>query len=307
MRLCCLSVDLDEIHHYHALHGLPLPLGPSKTAVYDVALSRWEAFARSHELPLTFFVVGADLRRPANAVRLRTLADAGHELGNHTLDHCYDLTRLAPAAMEHQVQAATTAIHAATGTQVLGFRAPGYTLSDRLVRVLMASGIRYDSSVFPSPAYYAAKLLALGALKLGGKRSQSIVGAPTVLLAPTRPYRLGAAYYRRGSGLLELPIQVTRRLRLPYIGTALTLAGPDVARRLTRGVIGEPVVNLELHGIDLLDAADGLSDLLGKQPDVRVSQSRKLDALSAAVLELRRAGYAFVRLDEAAARWQKTC
>jgi hypothetical protein len=101
--------------------------------------------------------------------------------------------------------------------------------------------------------------------------------------------------------MLELPIQVTRGPRLPFIGTTLTLAGPDGARRLAQLVLGEPLVNLELHGLDALDASDGLADLGAHQHDVRVAVRRKLDALHAVVELLRDNGYAFVRLDEAAA------
>ena len=45
------------------------------------------------------------------------------------------------------------------------------------------------------------------------------------------------------------------RARLPFIGTYVTLWGPSVARWLARGCVGEPLVNLELHGIDVLDAS----------------------------------------------------
>lgn len=69
---------------------------------------------------------------------------------------------------------------------------------------------------------------------------------------------------------------------------------------LAKMCVGEPLVNLELHGIDVLDAEDGLEALRPHQPDVRRSHRRKLEALSAAIEVLRDAGYAFVRLDEAA-------
>jgi len=39
------------------------------------------------------------------------------------------------------------------------------------------------------------------------------------------------------------------------------------------------LVNLELHGIDVLDATDGLEDLRPHQPDVRVPREEKLRAL----------------------------
>ena len=59
-------------------------------------------------------------------------------------------------------------------------------------------------------------------------------------------------------------------------------------------------MNLELHGIDVLDADDGLGALRPHQIDVRISRARKLKTLSAVVELLKKEGYAFVRLDEAA-------
>jgi hypothetical protein len=88
--------------------------------------------------------------------------------------------------------------------------------------------------------------------------------------------------------------------RLPFIGTSLTLAGPDAARLLARLVVGEPLVNLELHGLDALGRTDGLEHLEKVQPDLKLFPQRKLEALSAVVELLRRQGYSFVRLDEAA-------
>jgi hypothetical protein len=59
-------------------------------------------------------------------------------------------------------------------------------------------------------------------------------------------------------------------------------------------------VNLELHGIDVLDAADGFPELAGHQVDATIPHARKLESLIAVVDLLRARGYSFVRLDEAA-------
>lgn len=303
MRLAAVSVDLDEIPNYFNIHGLPPPEGDAKDAVYDLALERLDRFARAHDLPLTLFVIGGDVARPQNAERLRALAAAGHELGNHSRDHLYDLTRRSRMEMARQVRHAADAIERSCGQRPIGFRAPGYTVTDELFEVLADCDVRYDSSVFPSPAYYLAKAAALAGIRLRRRRSQSLLDTPAVLRAPLEPYSVGKPYWTRGGGLLELPIQVTSGLRLPYIGTALTLAGPERARWLTRGVLGSKLVNLELHGIDVLDAADGLEALRRHQPDVRVAHARKLEALSAAITLLRESGYAFVRLDEAASQF----
>ena len=204
------------------------------------------------------------------------------------------------AAIAAEIEGGAQAIERATGRRPVGFRAPGYTITDEVFSVLAEQGVRYDSSVFPCPAYWAAKAAAIGLIGLRGRRSHSVVDTPRVLGAPTRPYRVGTPYWRRGAGLLEVPVQVTRGLRLPFIGTSLTLAGPSRARWLARGVVGEPLVNLELHAVDVLDAGDGLGAIAPYQPDARVSRQRKLDALAATLEVLRDEGYAFVRLDEAA-------
>jgi len=298
-----VSVDLDEIPNYFAIHGLPAPAGPGSSAVYDVALERLESFARAHDLPLTLFAIGADMARDASARGLRGMAERGHEIANHSLDHLYDLTRRDAAEMRRQVASGITVLEGATGQRPVGFRAPGYTITDALFRVLAELDVRYDSSVFPCPPYYLAKAAKLGAIRVAGRSSRSVLDRPSVLAAPVRPYRVGKPYWRRGGGLVELPIQVTRGPRLPFIGTTLTLAGAARARWLTRLVVGEPLVNLELHGIDVLDAADGLEGLRPHQPDVRVPAADKLSALGAVVETLKRAGYTFVRLREAAERF----
>lgn len=303
MRLCAVSVDLDEIPNYYAIHGRTHAEVAGATAVYDIAVPRLVDLAQSLGVPLTLFAVGSDLARPAAAEALRKAVQAGHAVGNHTQSHLYDLTKRGRAEIAREIDEGTTSIERATGVRPRGFRAPGYTITDELFSVLPGLGYRWDSSVFPCPTYMAAKDAAIAMYSLLGRPSRSIVDTPAVLTAPTRPYRIGTPYWRRGQGLLELPIQVTRGLRLPYIGTSLMLAGPARARWLTRGVIGEPLVNLELHGIDVLDAQDGLAELAVSQRDVRVPKSRKEATLAAIVEQLRAAGYGFVTLDEAAERF----
>lgn len=299
-RVCAISVDLDEVHHYYAIHGLAAPAAPVAHQVYDTALARFRDFASAERLPLTLFVVGSDVARSENALALRRLASEGHELGNHTLDHRYDLSRMPRAQMRAQVAGAADALFDRTGVRPTGFRAPGYVTSDELYAALADVGVSYSSSVFPCPYYYLAKLAKLGELWLRGRRSESIASGPELLLAPRSPYRTGQPYWRTGAGVLELPIQTTPRLRLPVIGTSLMLLGPERARSLVRGLAREPFVNLELHGVDLLDRADQLSELAPHQFDLRVSLQRKWQTLTAVVAELRALGFAFERLDQVA-------
>ena len=307
-RLCAVSVDLDEIPNYFAIHGLPLPTGPEAHAVYRTAIGRIESLASWFRMPLTLFAVASDLRDANSACKLRSMAARGHEIANHSLDHRYDITRLDTESMRRQVVLAADLIERAVGERPCGFRAPGYVVTDALIDVLREASLLYDSSVFPSPAYYLAKTAAMAFIRVQRRESHSIMGSPAVLLSPTCPYVPGLSVSQReekgehSDKLIELPIQVTPRLRLPYIGTTLTMAGFSMAKWLTRSVIGQSFINLELHGIDVLDASDGLDALVAHQPDVRVAAERKQLILSEVFGMLREAGYSFVRLKDVARR-----
>lgn len=308
MRLAALSVDLDDVACYTAIHGLPPPAPACAHAIYDKALPRFEALFDALGVRATFFAIGSDLARAGASSAIRRLHAAGHEIGNHTLAHRYDFTRMPPAQMKAEIEGGLHAIEQVTGVRPPGFRAPGYTITDAVFEQLQTLGVSYDSSVFPCPAYYAAKTAAIAIFRSRGRRSHSIVDDPRILRAPADPYRVGRPYYRRGAGLLELPIGVTRgtSARLPYIGTSLVLAGERGAARLTHLIVGRPLVNLELHGIDLADAAqDGLESLRPHQIDLRRALVDKQRALESAIWVLRGAGYEFVTLQEAAARVER--
>ncbi len=92
-------------------------------------------------------------------------------------------------------------------------------------------------------------------------------------------------------GLVELPVAVLPIVRLPFIGTSLTMAGPTISGWLARLMARRRFIGLELHGIDLLDDRDeGLSDLVGHQPDIEIPHERKAKCVAAAIETLLAAG-----------------
>src|SRR5580704_4139958 len=299
-----VSVDLDAVACYYRIHALgEPPVGRARFAILRSCLPRFaELFAR-HDLRATFFVVGADLEADGEGrALLGELARAGHELANHTHTHRYDFARLPRAAMAEEIDRAHAVVGACAGTAPLGFRAPGYAINADALDLLHARGYRYDSSVFPSAAYYGAKALVMAAMRLAGRPSGSFLDNPRVLLAPRRPYRPAptAPYRHGGDGLLELPIAVTPLARLHVIGTSLILAPAWLRRHLVAAALRAPFFNLELHGIDLADAeADEIPPaLVARQPDLRRPLSHKLAALDETLAAARAAGARFVTLSE---------
>jgi peptidoglycan/xylan/chitin deacetylase (PgdA/CDA1 family) len=303
--LVSVSIDLDAVECYFRIHALPGPPPPeARFAILRRCLPRLvELFAR-HGVRPTWFVVGRDLEEDSEGRRLLgALATAGHELANHSYSHPYDLVRLPRAAIAEQIDRSHAVLAEACGQAPVGFRAPGYETSREVIDLLCERGYRYDSSAFPSVPYYLAKAAVMGAMRLGGRRSGSILGRPAILRAPRTPYRPSEADpYRRGDRpLLEIPMAVTPWLRLPVIGTWLVTTPSWVRRRLVASALRAPLTNIELHGIDVADPeTDGIpSALVARQHDLRWPLAHKLDALDDVLRQARAAGATFCPLGEA--------
>jgi peptidoglycan/xylan/chitin deacetylase (PgdA/CDA1 family) len=303
--LACVTVDLDAIECYFRIHALP---GPPPEAARFAVLRRClprlaELFAR-HGVKATWFVVGRDLEEDAEGRRTLTeLARDGHELGNHTWAHPYDLVRLDRDLIAEQIDRAHAALADTSGQPPVGFRAPGYEITAQVIELLCERGYRYDSSAFPSAPYYVLKAAVMAAMRVLGRPSGSILASPSVLRSPRLPYRpaVGHAYRRGDAPLLEIPMAVTPWMRIPVIGTWLVTAPDWLRRRWVAAALPGPLFNLELHGIDVADAdRDGIPPaLVARQPDLRVPMARKLAALDATLRELRDAGATFCTLREA--------
>ena len=97
----------------------------------------------------TFFVLGWVAERYPALVK--DIAARGHELACHGYGHQM-IQRQSRQDFAKDVQRAKTAIEDATGTPVIGYRAPTFSITrDTLwsLEVLWEAGFLYDSSIFP--------------------------------------------------------------------------------------------------------------------------------------------------------------
>ncbi len=264
--LFSVSVDLDGLECYAAIHGLQAALDDrALRAVPEVALGRFCELFAGLKIRATFFCIGREVQLAPAALRE---AGHGHEMASHSFAHDYALSRFSPAEMAEDLRRCEESLAEAGLPRPRGFRAPGYTLSAALIDAVRERGYLYDSSLLPSPPYYAAKAAAIFSYALRGRRSRSILGNPLQLFARRGPH------LRRG--LRELPIATTPLLRAPVIGTVV-LALPRAAGWGSAG--GH--FNLELHGIDLLDASDVPAPIAAAQPGLGVPAAEKARRLRA--------------------------
>ncbi len=308
-RTCCISIDVDPIPCYYRIHSLGPPPPDMRSRIMCAALPRFSRLFAERNIKATFFIVAEDidvkaLGNDAIAMRaaLREVRAEGHEIANHSYSHPYELARLNRFEVRDQLDRSHDLLSSFNGKAIDGFRAPGYDISAITLEELLRLDYKYDSSVFPAPGYYLAKALVMGALRLIGRKSGAVMTNARALTAPITPYRPSVqAPWRKGTaGIFELPVAVTRITRTPVIGTNLLLVPPWLRSHWLRSMAKRDFFNLELHGIDLCDAEDdGMpSELIARQPDLRIPAATKMESLAQIIDEIAESGSDFSTLSE---------
>jgi hypothetical protein len=286
-----LSLDLDNQWSYLKTHG---DAGWESFPSYlNLVVPRVLEFLRERTLTITFFIVGQDAALEKNAEALRSIAAAGHEIGNHSFHHEPWLHLYSEAQIEAEIARAEEAIESATGERPRGFRGPGFSLSAAVLRVLERRGYVYDASTFPTFLGPLARTYYLMTAKLSREemeRRRALFGTFSEGLRPLRPYRWNLGDHK---SLIEIPVTTLPILRVPihtsYVlylssySTALARLYFKTAVRVCR-LTGTPPALL-LHPLDFLGAED-LREL-SFFPGMNLGAERKL-ALVGEVIEMLR-------------------
>ena len=280
VRAVALTIDMDGVAEYARLHGLTAP-SSDPLLMYRAPLARFADLCASLGARGTIYAIGRDVEAGAG-VMLSPLLARGFEVGAHSFAHDYAMAERDVPFVYDDVARARRAIETALGRAPVGFRAPGYLLSTTILDALEALGFAYDSSVLPSPSYYALKLAVLTGYRLIGRDFASSWGTPRLGLAPTQPYRPAVQPYDRGNRkLIELPIAVSTAARLPLTAAAMVLAPRALLRFMMRSLASRDVVIVNFHAMDLVDPAiDGLpAELARYQPELRIAVDERLARL----------------------------
>ena len=129
----------------------------------NVSPQRWDSFEsrverntdrllemfQGADIRATFFILGWVGERFPSLVR--RIAAAGHEVASHGYAHrlVYELT---PAQFRQDLRRAKAVLEVASGSPVLGYRAPSFSITRRsmwALDVLVEEGYVYDASIFP--------------------------------------------------------------------------------------------------------------------------------------------------------------
>jgi polysaccharide deacetylase family protein (PEP-CTERM system associated) len=193
------TVDVEEYFQVVALAPYaPMDRWESFETRVEPAIDRLLELMARYDALGTFFTVGwVAERHPAMVKRI---AEAGHELASHTFDHVR-VTHQTPEAFRASVRRTKRSIEDMTGRELLGFRAPSFSIirgTEWALDVLIEEGHLYDSSLFP--------VARRGYGYVGGERDPHWLHRPAGRLAEFPPATLrvlgqtlpaaGGAYFR---------------------------------------------------------------------------------------------------------------
>jgi polysaccharide deacetylase family protein (PEP-CTERM system associated) len=201
------TVDVEEYFQVLALEPwAPREKWDSFPSLVEPQVERLLELLARHDARGTFFTVGwVAERHPA---LIRTIAAAGHELASHTWDHVR-VTHQSPEAFRASVRRTRQLIEDLTGSPVIGFRAPSFSIvrgTEWALDVLLEEGYRYDSSLFPvrRPGYgYAGGRRDPHWLERGAGRLAEIPPATRLVMGINLPAAGGAWFRLLPTGLVR--------------------------------------------------------------------------------------------------------
>ena len=159
------------------------------------------------EVRATFFVLGWVAAKYPKLVR--RIAAAGHELASHSYWHrlVYSLT---PEAFREDLRASRDAIGDASGIEVVAFRAPSFSITNRslwALDILADEGFRVDSSIFPMRHDRYGIAGARGDI-----HERVCPGGGSIVEVPPSVWRFRRGAVPIGGGYFRLfPLRLTRR------------------------------------------------------------------------------------------------
>lgn len=242
-------------------------------------------FFESRDVKITFYIVGKDATIEENSEALKSIARAGHELGNHSFFHEPWLHLYTEEEFTEDLRKSEEAIEAVTGIKVSSFRGPGYSLTPMTLKVLKARGYEFDATAFPNLLNPLARAYLFATTELSDeekKRRKALFGSFSDAFRPVKPYQWNID----GERLLELPVTTMPIFKIPihfsyltYLGifsTALARAYLATAIFMCRVTGTEP--SLLLHPLDFMGREDDseLSDF----PGMKLPVAKKLELMS---------------------------
>jgi len=252
MKVCSVTVDVDCLKSN--FKGFGLTRKEYSYREFDVGIENILRFFSRYGVRATFFFVARDLEIEKNARLIKSVTAAGNEIASHSYSHPQGFRLLSPEEKDYELKKSKEILGNISGREIIGFRSPGWNISDDSLVILRRLGYKYDSSVFPTSIAWILKALHYREMKKRGRLTRTTLGHLYYAFAPSYPYRTDEEKIgKRGNAdFIEFPVQVAGCLRLPFFAT-FHLARPVFMKRGYDAIKSRRGINYQMHLSDFVD------------------------------------------------------
>jgi len=282
--IASLSLDLDNKWSYMKTHG---DAGWESFPTYlDIVVPRTLDILKEHNFTITFFVVGQDAALDYNHDALRSIGDAGHEIGNHSFHHEPWLHLYSKEQIEDELSNAAEHISNATGKTPHGFRGPGFSVSENVLRVLHEMNYKYDCSTFPTYLGPLARAYYFMTTKLSEEEKEQrkkLFGTFSEGLRPNKPYQ----WTIDNDTLVEIPVTTMPFFKVPIHASYVLYAAKMTTKSLAMFYFNTALTlcrmagvqpSILLHPLDFMTVEDAPE--LGFFPAMQAKLDDKIDIMN---------------------------
>ena len=259
MRALAITIDMTSITELALLGGVRLS-AEDPLLMYRKPIERFTEFCQEFNALGTVFAISRDITGLATE-KLKDLHYKGFEIASHSHSYNLKLSQAQPGEILKDIRLSKAILEQATGKPVVGFRAPGFHQSPKMLQELIGLGFHYDSSVIPSASYYVARAISILGEKLTTKQTTQLVGNPKLVKAPRVPYRPGSDPYSGGGdcNIIELPLSVATPLGIPVSAASMLNANAKLRTAIVDSLKEQDIVVLGVQALDFVDPhTDGL-------------------------------------------------
>ncbi|MBI5952681.1 MAG: polysaccharide deacetylase family protein [Chloroflexi bacterium] len=229
--LAAITSDIDSLESIYKGQGCRREGGYTRVEM-RMGLENFHKFLEPYQVLATLFMVGNDMKYPVNQPSMKAMADAGHEIANHSMTHAQGFRLLSEQEKEAELAGMEEICLQVTGVRPVGFRSPGWNVGDDALPILKRRGYIYDSSVHPTSLMPILKIMHWYTMRDRSAADRTTMGSLRYMFAPVAPYRTSTrSLAQKGqNGIVEFPITVTPVLRLPFFATFLVSTGMELFR-----------------------------------------------------------------------------
>lgn len=189
---------------------------------YEKAIFRFFEFLESIDAKGTLFIVSSTNNSKGNTKILREAVDLGHEIASHTSLHKKDFGMGTYKDILKELKDSKHSLEDTIGQDIIGFRAPGYYINQKMYDGLFEAGYNYSSSINPSLIY---NLLKFGASLIEKISKSGNVEYPTNLQSIFKSCSPSVVKEKRSKHVsknnsnqfIEIPVSCDRLHMIPSI------------------------------------------------------------------------------------------